>query len=314
MSSSSPTAQFGPNEWLVDEMYQRYLADPSSVDPAWHEFFADYRPADSQLDGADDQQTADADHATPTRPAAAPAAVRTRTRQGAHEHRVALPGRAPLAANGSAPAGSTTGTGSPSAPSTDGARTTSSRSGETAEQAPGRHHEPRQGRPARRGRRRRPDDEAVARRRERRSSKNMTASLSAADRDQRARGAGEAAGRQPHRHQQPPASAPAAARSRFTHLHRLRGGPGARRLPEHEPALRRGRRQAGRRRRRSTSTSAWRSTCRARTASRTLVVVVDQGLREHDLRAVLAGLRGHGPQGPQRHADRARTSPAPRSA
>jgi 2-oxoglutarate dehydrogenase E1 component len=28
-------------------MYQRYLADPSSVDPAWHDFFADYRPSDS---------------------------------------------------------------------------------------------------------------------------------------------------------------------------------------------------------------------------------------------------------------------------
>ncbi|MEE3918449.1 2-oxo acid dehydrogenase subunit E2 [Micromonospora sp. BRA006-A] len=26
-------------------MYQRYLADPSSVDSAWHDFFADYRPA-----------------------------------------------------------------------------------------------------------------------------------------------------------------------------------------------------------------------------------------------------------------------------
>ncbi|GAA4786223.1 multifunctional oxoglutarate decarboxylase/oxoglutarate dehydrogenase thiamine pyrophosphate-binding subunit/dihydrolipoyllysine-residue succinyltransferase subunit [Actinomycetospora chlora] len=44
MSSSSPTAQFGPNEWLVDEMYQRYLADPDSVDAAWHDFFADYSP------------------------------------------------------------------------------------------------------------------------------------------------------------------------------------------------------------------------------------------------------------------------------
>ena len=33
---------FGPNEWLVDEMYQRFLTDPDSVDRAWHEFFADY--------------------------------------------------------------------------------------------------------------------------------------------------------------------------------------------------------------------------------------------------------------------------------
>ncbi|MCW2533735.1 MAG: 2-oxoglutarate dehydrogenase, subunit, partial [Blastococcus sp.] len=36
-------AGFGTNEWLVEEMYQQYLADPSSVDQAWHEFFADYR-------------------------------------------------------------------------------------------------------------------------------------------------------------------------------------------------------------------------------------------------------------------------------
>jgi 2-oxoglutarate dehydrogenase E1 component len=36
---------FGANEWLVEDMYERYLADPSSVDEAWHDFFADYRPA-----------------------------------------------------------------------------------------------------------------------------------------------------------------------------------------------------------------------------------------------------------------------------
>jgi multifunctional 2-oxoglutarate metabolism enzyme len=36
---------FGANEWLVEEMYERYLADPKSVDAAWHEFFADYRPS-----------------------------------------------------------------------------------------------------------------------------------------------------------------------------------------------------------------------------------------------------------------------------
>src|SRR5215468_7543263 len=35
---------FGPNEWLVDELYQRYQADPDSVDRAWWNFFADYRP------------------------------------------------------------------------------------------------------------------------------------------------------------------------------------------------------------------------------------------------------------------------------
>jgi 2-oxoglutarate dehydrogenase E1 component len=40
------TAQvdFGPNIWLVDEVYRQYLEDPESVSEAWQEFFEDYRP------------------------------------------------------------------------------------------------------------------------------------------------------------------------------------------------------------------------------------------------------------------------------
>ena len=44
-AQDNPLVGFGPNEWIVEDMYQRYLADPASVDPAWHDFFADYRPA-----------------------------------------------------------------------------------------------------------------------------------------------------------------------------------------------------------------------------------------------------------------------------
>ena len=44
-SQDNPLVGFGPNEWIVEDMYQRYLADPASVDPAWHDFFADYKPA-----------------------------------------------------------------------------------------------------------------------------------------------------------------------------------------------------------------------------------------------------------------------------
>src|SRR3954454_1810995 len=40
-------AEFGPNEWLVDELHEQYLADKNSVDPAWWEFFADYQPSDT---------------------------------------------------------------------------------------------------------------------------------------------------------------------------------------------------------------------------------------------------------------------------
>jgi 2-oxoglutarate dehydrogenase E1 component len=38
-------AAVGPNSWLVDEMYEQYLADPTSVSESWREFFDDYRPA-----------------------------------------------------------------------------------------------------------------------------------------------------------------------------------------------------------------------------------------------------------------------------
>src|ERR1700726_2146964 len=43
--SAHQPADFGANEWLVEELYQRYLADPGSVDRAWWSFFADYQPA-----------------------------------------------------------------------------------------------------------------------------------------------------------------------------------------------------------------------------------------------------------------------------
>ncbi|MYS66892.1 hypothetical protein GTW66_23620, partial [Streptomyces sp. SID5473] len=39
-----PAAAFGANEWLVDEIYQQYLQDRDSVDRAWWDFFADYKP------------------------------------------------------------------------------------------------------------------------------------------------------------------------------------------------------------------------------------------------------------------------------
>jgi 2-oxoglutarate dehydrogenase E1 component len=43
-TESSP-AFIGANAWLVDEMYEQYRSDPSSVGEAWREFFDDYKPA-----------------------------------------------------------------------------------------------------------------------------------------------------------------------------------------------------------------------------------------------------------------------------
>lgn len=44
-----PPDQFGPNDWLVDELYQQYLVDKNSVDPAWWEFFADFATSESAV-------------------------------------------------------------------------------------------------------------------------------------------------------------------------------------------------------------------------------------------------------------------------
>ncbi|MDQ1360909.1 MAG: multifunctional 2-oxoglutarate metabolism enzyme, partial [Acidimicrobiaceae bacterium] len=35
---------FGPNAWLVEDMYDRFRADPTSVSDSWREFFTDYKP------------------------------------------------------------------------------------------------------------------------------------------------------------------------------------------------------------------------------------------------------------------------------
>ncbi|WP_435614686.1 multifunctional oxoglutarate decarboxylase/oxoglutarate dehydrogenase thiamine pyrophosphate-binding subunit/dihydrolipoyllysine-residue succinyltransferase subunit [Streptomyces coelicoflavus] len=67
-AGKNPAAAFGANEWLVDEIYQQYLQDPNSVDRAWWDFFADYKP------GAAAQPAAGTATAAPgSTPQAAPA-------------------------------------------------------------------------------------------------------------------------------------------------------------------------------------------------------------------------------------------------
>ncbi|MGV0583359.1 multifunctional oxoglutarate decarboxylase/oxoglutarate dehydrogenase thiamine pyrophosphate-binding subunit/dihydrolipoyllysine-residue succinyltransferase subunit [Mycobacteroides chelonae] len=84
MNGSNP--QFGQNEWLVEEMYQRFKEDPSSVDSSWHEFLADYvaEPATDVSNGQSAAAPAPAPPATPApatpaapapKPAASPAAA-----------------------------------------------------------------------------------------------------------------------------------------------------------------------------------------------------------------------------------------------
>jgi len=63
-----PAASLGPNAWLVDDMYEQYLQDPTSVSESWREFFADYHHG-----GPSRPAAGSGTHAPPPPPPAAPA-------------------------------------------------------------------------------------------------------------------------------------------------------------------------------------------------------------------------------------------------
>jgi len=69
---SSTNSPFGQNEWLVEEMYRKFRADPSSVDESWHEFLRGSRP-ESADPGNGQAVAADPPPAPPAAPAAPPA-------------------------------------------------------------------------------------------------------------------------------------------------------------------------------------------------------------------------------------------------
>ena len=103
-ADGAASKDFGPNEWLVDELYQRYLADPGSVDMAWWNFFADYTPPASAR-GGDRRPAATAANGTTTANGPAPPAG---------------PGAGPAAARPAAPAGSPPVTAAPAPARPDG--------------------------------------------------------------------------------------------------------------------------------------------------------------------------------------------------
>jgi multifunctional 2-oxoglutarate metabolism enzyme len=54
MASSSPTSgrtRSELNSWLVEEMYEQFLKDPSALSDGWQVFFEDYRPGDRRANG-----------------------------------------------------------------------------------------------------------------------------------------------------------------------------------------------------------------------------------------------------------------------
>ncbi|MFT3714730.1 MAG: multifunctional oxoglutarate decarboxylase/oxoglutarate dehydrogenase thiamine pyrophosphate-binding subunit/dihydrolipoyllysine-residue succinyltransferase subunit [Gordonia sp. (in: high G+C Gram-positive bacteria)] len=75
MSSTTSETDYGQNEWLVEEMYQRFQKDPSSVDPSWHDLLKNYKPGDSApaaTQPAAQQPTASQPAAAPVVPTSAP--------------------------------------------------------------------------------------------------------------------------------------------------------------------------------------------------------------------------------------------------
>ena len=65
-------AAFGANEWLIEELYEKYRKDKGSVDPAWWDFFEDYEGG-ATTNGNGSGAPA-AKHSGPPTPAARPAA------------------------------------------------------------------------------------------------------------------------------------------------------------------------------------------------------------------------------------------------
>ncbi|MGW7610262.1 multifunctional oxoglutarate decarboxylase/oxoglutarate dehydrogenase thiamine pyrophosphate-binding subunit/dihydrolipoyllysine-residue succinyltransferase subunit [Streptomyces sp. NPDC054766] len=97
-AGKNPAAAFGANEWLVDEIYQQYLQDPNSVDRAWWDFFADYKPGAPAASAPAGTAAAGAAGTTTAAPAApAPPAARQAPPQ-APPAAPAAPAPAPAAA------------------------------------------------------------------------------------------------------------------------------------------------------------------------------------------------------------------------
>ena len=71
----STRADFGANEWLVDELYQQYLQDRNAVDPAWWDFFEGYKPEESTTDGSPAPAGTNGSTSAPPAPAAPAAPV-----------------------------------------------------------------------------------------------------------------------------------------------------------------------------------------------------------------------------------------------
>jgi 2-oxoglutarate dehydrogenase E1 component len=107
--SSQGTPDFGTNQWLVEEMYERYQADPSSVDETWAAFFKNGQGGAATSAPASTNGTAPAAAPQQQPKAAAPAApAASSPSQPAPPAKAATPASAPTPAQPKATATPTT--------------------------------------------------------------------------------------------------------------------------------------------------------------------------------------------------------------
>ncbi|HZA72984.1 MAG TPA: multifunctional oxoglutarate decarboxylase/oxoglutarate dehydrogenase thiamine pyrophosphate-binding subunit/dihydrolipoyllysine-residue succinyltransferase subunit, partial [Propionibacteriaceae bacterium] len=101
-SSSAVDEDFGANDWLLEEMYEQYSADPSSVDETWAAYFqAHGAPGQGNGQAARPARAADRQPAPESAPSAQPAQPRRAADRAAQ---AAAPAPAPKQAEPKAPA------------------------------------------------------------------------------------------------------------------------------------------------------------------------------------------------------------------
>ncbi len=88
--SDLPSADFGANEWLVEEMYDQYQRDPGSVDATWVKYFQ----TNGHAAGSGERYVAARDRSAEPAP---PSRPRARSRPQQVEHKDPTPTPAPVA-------------------------------------------------------------------------------------------------------------------------------------------------------------------------------------------------------------------------
>ncbi len=79
-AEETASGEFGANEWLVDEMYEKYLADPDSVDATWRAVLEQYHrtkvePAEAALNDVAPEASPAAEPSAPAAPTTTPTPV-----------------------------------------------------------------------------------------------------------------------------------------------------------------------------------------------------------------------------------------------